>query len=244
MQNENCRKKKLTIARGMVSKVSRYTSRMRYRDIIGRHRKQIKKTKIYYQNDESEEMFYSHGKIVKLSYNISKHSKILGRRSNKNKKLLKPSTPCNTGQYLISNFIRQSKLRAIEFINDYNNANSEWNNNKTNEIIDIEEICVTGGSMKGTLDSKTINSLFQDAKETVDFSTQCTLTEEEYSQSGEMSRKNSIDYSILSLENSNQIHPFNTYSRITRLELKHNEINNSDDTENLIDFIHTELEPS
>ncbi len=85
-----------------------------------------------------------HEKIVKFNNNnISKKSKILGKISSEEFSLnSSPSTPHNTGQFIIENYLqnRSDSSYFNEFCNSSTNAS---------DMIEIDQIFTTGGSMRG-----------------------------------------------------------------------------------------------
>ena len=78
-----------------------------------------------------------------------------------------PSTPHNTGQYLISNFCQVRHEKLFEYNSDYL-ANDIYSN--LVESAAIDDLCVTGGSMKGIINSH----LFR--RDSDDFSTIMSVT--------------------------------------------------------------------
>lgn len=78
-----------------------------------------------------------------------------------------PSTPHNTGQYLISNFCQVRHEKLFEYNGDYL-ANDIYSN--LIESAAIDDLCVTGGSMKGIINSH----LFR--RDSDDFSTSMSVT--------------------------------------------------------------------
>ena len=63
-----------------------------------------------------------------------------------------PSTPHNTSQYLISNFVRARKDNVMNLISNYTNyLEKDIYSMLTDEILTVDDICVSGGSMKGLI---------------------------------------------------------------------------------------------
>lgn len=77
-------------------------------------------------------------------------------------KLAKPKAPHNTSQYLIENFAvaRKEKMKNVNPFALIFERYQAWDGQSMglNEIEDIDDICITGGSMKGIINS-TINIL-------------------------------------------------------------------------------------
>lgn len=84
------------------------------------------------------------------------------------KKLVEiPSTPHNTGQYLISNYAQVRHEKLFNLSNDYLEKDIYEN---MIEYAAMDDICVTGGSMKGIINSH----LFR--RDSDDFSTSLSIT--------------------------------------------------------------------
>jgi hypothetical protein len=93
------------------------------------------------------------------------------RKFHKKEKLNKhlfsiPSTPHNTGQYLISNFCQVRQEKLFEYNSEYL-AKDIYSN--LIESAAIDDLCVTGGSMKGIINSH----LFR--RDSDDFSTSMSI---------------------------------------------------------------------
>ena len=84
MQIENRKKRMLTRVRGVVGKVNQGTGKLENSivndDKSGTKIRILKNNSSLHKLNKIEDMIEQNEKIVKLSYNISNHSKILGKR--------------------------------------------------------------------------------------------------------------------------------------------------------------------
>ena len=78
-----------------------------------------------------------------------------------------PTTPHNTGQYLISNFAQVRHEKLLDLNSDYLQKDIYEN---MIEYAAIDDLCVTGGSMKGIINSH----LFR--RDSDEFSTSLSIT--------------------------------------------------------------------
>jgi hypothetical protein len=89
------------------------------------------------------------------------------KRQNSEKNFDMPSTPHNTGQYLISNYCQVRHDKNYNYSSDYLKRDIYEN---VIEYAAMDDICVTGGSMKGIINSH----LFR--RDSDDFSTSLSIT--------------------------------------------------------------------
>jgi hypothetical protein len=89
------------------------------------------------------------------------------KRQNSEKNFDMPSTPHNTGQYLISNYSQVRHEKNYNYSSDYLKKDIYEN---LIEYATMDDLCVTGGSMKGIINSH----LFR--RDSDDFSTSLSIT--------------------------------------------------------------------
>jgi hypothetical protein len=118
-----------------------------------------------------------HGSNVKLALKLKKNLKknlknfrkfFSSKRKFQQKKFIAiPSTPHNTGQYLISNFAQVRHEKPYDLNSEFIQKDIYEN---MIEFAEMDELCVTGGSMKGIINSH----LFR--RDSDDFSTSLSIT--------------------------------------------------------------------
>jgi hypothetical protein len=108
-------------------------------------------------------------KNVKFPLKLKKSGKNFShfKETNPEKKFAVPSTPHNTGQYLISNFCQVRNEKLFNYSGDFLQRDIYTN---LIENAAIDDLCVTGGSMKGIINSH----LFR--RESDDFSTSQSIS--------------------------------------------------------------------
>jgi hypothetical protein len=265
MQIENKKRRMLAGTEEEVSQVSAKVDRLQNSKAkIKRIRKIMKTMKKYSSHDKLksnlEDLIPKQEKIVKLSYNFRK-GRNKKRQEDSRKINFIPSTPHNTSQYLISNFSKGRKEQVINLVNEYTkHMGADLYTMMLDEIINVDDICVSGGSMKGIINSN-IEMLPFDAEENAgNYSTQGTFNEEDNEDwNYQISRKNSIftQNSLFWNENTDETQnshtgSLNSYKQLIEDQKREierlqqitgvNTIN--DKTENILININKDLDPS
>lgn len=227
MQKENRQIKSLT---GGLNKVSVGPVSTDNKNRIDRIRRKVKKIgkMALMENLDGVEAFGL--KIVKLTYNFRKKINDLGRNELKFEKKYKmmervvdaPSTPHNTSQYLIHNYKKGRKEQVYNIISEYTRYLDEDVHSLMREgIIEEDDICVSGGSMKGIIESTNLDLLTLDSEENTTCTSQSCTSEDDLS-CYSLSRKNSIQE--VQINSYKQIIE-NQQKEIENLQTKINEFN-------------------
>lgn len=91
-----------------------------------------------------------HKKRTRKNYRNKKGKKIM-------KNLLVPTTPHNTSQYLITNFCQGRNEKVVNlFFGTRNCLEDELCLEEEDELLTIDDLCITGGSMKSIINSQYI----------------------------------------------------------------------------------------
>jgi hypothetical protein len=85
-----------------------------------------------------------------------------------------PSTPHNTSQYLTSNFSEGRTEKIMNVLSEYNAYILQDANNLLLDTLTIDDLCVTGGTMKGIINSKYLESLNISNVETCESTSFCS----------------------------------------------------------------------
>lgn len=168
-----------------------------------------------------------------------------------------PSTPHNTGQYLISNFTRGRKEGVVNILNEYTMyLQKDIYSMMLEDILSVDDICISGGSMKGVIDNKlTELAEIADLAELFphqDQQTECSnnssnfVNLDEESTTSTFTRKNSID-EVLQNEYDTEIKSYQSIIETQRKEIENlqtqikeiNQVNLTNKQEGLCD-IHTQ----
>ncbi len=115
----------------------------------------------------------------------------------KKKKTFIPSTPHNTGQYIIYNHNYQRRRKTV-----LKTELDDLYSIMMDGVANIEEICTPGGSMKGLLNSKIIQMFPYESEYMSNYSTQ-TGEEDNEDNNFQLSRKNSIQNAIFNIDDVN-----------------------------------------